>query len=387
MDVIIAIILITVAANFVINYVSQHFKIDSVRYLWILFGVHFVMTLAYIVTAAMSASDSVAYYNNAIQASDWFNLFETGTRFISFIAYIPAGLFGLSYYSTMLIFSFFGFLAVLLFYITTRENVQLKKTLFGFSYVELVFLLPNLHYWTSSLGKGSTILFGLGLFTFGLSRFNRRILFLILGSFFIYMVRPHIFFAMITSIMLGVLITTSGIKWYLRWLMFLLAGVLFLSLSDVVVEFAEVESMNIMGSDVLAHRVSELGKSDTGVDLQNYNFFMKMFTFWFRPLFVDGLSLVGMIASFENAFYLYMFFMFFREGILNFRFFNGWFRICLIFFLLGSVILAQVSGNLGIAMRQKAQMMPFFFIIFCKAMTYHADFSPRFNTLFRPQRI
>jgi hypothetical protein len=387
MDVILAIILIAVAANLIIQYVSQNFKVHSVRYLWILFGVHFLMTLAYIVTAAMSASDSVAYYNTAKQTAEWFKLFETGTNFISFVAYIPIGIMGLSYYSTMIIFSFFGFLAVLLFYLTTRENLQLKKSLFGLSFVELVFLLPNLHYWTSSLGKGSTILFGLGLFIFGLSRFNRRLIFLILGSFFIYMVRPHIFFAMVTSIMLGVLITSSGIKWYLRWLIFLLAGIMFLSLGDVVVEFAEVESMNIIGSDVLAHRVSELGKADTGVDLQNYNFFMKMFTFWFRPLFFDGLSLVGLFASFENAIYLYMFYMFFREGLLNFRYFNGWFRICLIFFLLGSVILAQVSGNLGIAMRQKAQMMPFFFIIFCKAMTYSSAYAPRMTSFLRPQRV
>ena len=43
-----------------------------------------------------------------------------------------------------------------------------------------------------------------------------------------------------------------------------------------------------------------------------------------------------------------------------------------LFFLFGSFILAQVSGNLGIAMRQKAQVMPFFFIIFCKAMSYRS---------------
>lgn len=40
---------------------------------------------------------------------------------------------------------------------------------------------------------------------------------------------------------------------------------------------------------------------------------------------------------------------------------NGWFRICFFIFLFGSFILAQVTGNLGIAIRQKAQLMPFLF--------------------------
>jgi hypothetical protein len=29
-----------------------------------------------------------------------------------------------------------------------------------------------------------------------------------------------------------------------------------------------------------------------------------------------------------------------------------------------------MAANLGLAMRQKAQIMPLFFIVYCKAMTY-----------------
>jgi hypothetical protein len=36
----------------------------------------------------------------------------------------------------------------------------------------------------------------------------------------------------------------------------------------------------------------------------------------------------------------------------------------------GSIALAQIAGNLGITMRQKAQIMPLFFILYCKAMSY-----------------
>ena len=385
MDVVIILLLILFTTSYIINYAASHFRIASTRYLWILFGVHALMTLVYFVSAALTSSDSVAYYDVAKETTDWFSLYESGTKFIAFLAYITVNFLGLSYYAVMIIFSFFGFLAVLLFYLVTSENVTLRNSFAKFSYVEIVFLLPNLHYWTASLGKGSTIVFGLALFTFGLSRFNRRLSFILLGGFLTYMVRPHIFFAMVTGIMLGILITTSGIKWYFRWLIFILAGVIFYSISGSVTEFAETESLNFFESDALSHRVSELSRSaGSGVNIQNYNFFFKMFTFWFRPLFVDGLTLIGLFASFENAFYLYMFYLFISKGLPNFRDYNGWFRICLIFFLLGSVILAQVSGNLGIAMRQKAQMMPFFFIVFCKALTFHPDFAPQRLGRLRP---
>jgi hypothetical protein len=374
MDVFLVIVLLLILAAFLINVVSHKFRVASVNYLWTLFAVHFLMTIAYIITASYSSSDSFAYFKKSSETETWGDLFGTGTIFISFLGWIFAHLMNLSYYSVMLIFSFFGFLSTLVFYITAKENIELKPVWGHFTYVELVFLLPNLHYWSSSLGKGSVILFGLASFAFGLSRFDRRILPLITGAILIYMVRPHILFTMILSIMLGVLLTSSGIKWYLRWFIFLTATIVFFSISDNVVEYAETDSLNILNSSSLSHRVQELSKATSGIDIQNYNIFMKMFTFWFRPLFFDGTSAVSLVASVENLFYLFMFIIIIRDGILNWRHWNGWFKICFFFFLLGSVILAQVSGNLGIAMRQKAQMMPFFFIIFCKALTYRKQY-------------
>jgi hypothetical protein len=375
MDFVITILLILLLASLVINQVVKNFSYVSKNYLWLLFGVHYVLTLVYILYASSTASDSYEYYRRSTEAIDWFSLFETGTRFISFFGGLFSRFFGLSYYSIMMLFSFFGFIAILLFYLSAKENISLPKKFGDYTYAEVIFLLPNIHFWSSSLGKGSVIMMGLALFTFGLSRFNRRLLYIIIGSFFVFMVRPHIFLALIVGIMLGLLVAGPGLRWYWRALIFLLAGVVFYLLSDQVVEYTEVGSLNFLASDNLSHKVSELGKADSGVDIGNYNIAMKLFTFWFRPLFVDGLSVMGLMASFENAIYLFMFFMIISRGIPNWNDMNGWFRICFFVFLLGSVMLAQVSGNLGIAMRQKAQMMPFLFIFFCKVMSYASGFT------------
>ncbi len=373
MDIVIIILLIFLFNTYIIKALSNRFDIASENYLWLLFAIHFLMSSAYMLYAFYTSSDSVAYYTVTSSADKWLPLFGTGTRFIHFLAWPFVSILGLSYYSVMIVFSYFGYLAIVLFYLTARENIRLDNVWMNYSPIELVFFLPNLHFWSSSLGKGSSILFGLGLFIFGLSRFNRRFFPLVFGGILTFFIRPHIFFTLVASVMIGVLITRSGIKPYLRWLIFLLSVIVFVYLSDEVLKFANTDSLDITSSATLSHRASELSKSSSGVNIQEYGLLMKMFTFWFRPLFIDGQGAFGFIVSFENIVYVYMFIVLVREGVFAWRTWNGWFRISFFIFLLGSFILAQVTGNLGIAMRQKAQFMPFFFILYCKALSYRQN--------------
>jgi hypothetical protein len=236
--------------------------------------------------------------------------------------------------------------------------------------VELVFLLPNLHFWTSSLGKGSCIVFGIALFTFGLSRFNKRFLHIIVGSVLIFYIRPHIFLILATGTASGILFTSGGMKLYLKWIIFILTVIIFISLTNSVLEFAKIDSLDIASSTSLSHRASELSKASSGVDIQKYGLLMKMFTFCFRPLFFDGNGVLGLLVSIENSIYIYMFFIILRSIFLFWRRWNGFFKISVFVFLAGAFVLGQVTGNLGIAMRQKAQVMPFFFIVFCAALSY-----------------
>ena len=375
MDIFIIIALILLFNTYLVKALNNKYHINAVSYLWTLFVVHFIISIAYIILAFATRSDSFAYYERASNASDWFKLFVYGTSFVDFLAWPFIKLFSLSYLSLMILFSYLGYLAIVIFYLALNENVELKPVWNNYSLKELVFLLPNLHFWSSSLGKGSIILLGLSLFTFGLSRFNRsgRGFLILFGSFLTLMIRPHIFLTLITSVMIGILITQSGIKPYIKWLIFSIAVILFFYLSQDVMKFANTESLDVISSNLLSHRAEELSKSKTGVDITNYNLFMKMFTFWFRPLFVDATGIVDFIVSFENLLYIVFFVAVIRSAVKNWLSWNGWFRILVFVFLLGSFLLAQVTGNLGIAMRQKAQFMPFFFIIYCKAVYYQQN--------------
>jgi hypothetical protein len=370
MDIIYVILFILLFNAYFIKVIAG--RVSNVResYLWILFAVHFLLTCAYLFYAAQSRSDSVSYYLNTSDTPNWLDLFQTSTKFIGFLSWPFINILGLTYYAVMILFSYFGYIAVVLFYLTAKENIVLPLAWNDFTATELVFLLPNLHFWSSSLGKGSNILLGLAMVAYGLSRFNRRLITILAGSFLVYMIRPHIILAVVVSVAIGIFLTRRGIGKVYKWIIFVIAIAAFYYMSDQVLKFTESDSFDITSSDALSHRVSELSKASSGVDIQNYNIVFKLFTFWFRPLFVDGLGALGLIVSFENLICLIMFIYLIRFGIKSWGNWNGYFRIVVFIFLLGSFMLAQVSGNLGIALRQKAQFMPFFFILFCKAMYY-----------------
>ena len=70
--------------------------------------------------------------------------------------------------------------------------------------------------------------------------------------------------------------------------------------------FAGLDSENLVESfdQFSSHRSTELAKAGSGIDTSNYPLLLKLFTFWYRPLFVDSPGPVGLIVSFENVFYL-----------------------------------------------------------------------------------
>lgn len=369
MDIIIIILLLLLINSYLVKYVSQNFRVSSQEYIWGLFFFHFLISIGYLLYTLSARSDSVSYFLRTTEVGSWLSLYETGTKFVGFVAWPFINVLNLSYYSMMILFSFLGYLGILLFYIIIKENNVSRPILFNLTIIELVFLLPNLHFWTSSLGKGSLVFLGIGFFVYGLSRINRRIIPAIIGAYIIYMIRPHILLALTISVIIGLFLTNIGVRPLFKWLLLIIAVVVFYYLSGSVLQFTDVDSLDITSSSTLSHRASELSRSDSGVDINNYNIFLKLFTFWFRPLFIDGLGILGFIASIENALCLFMAIIVIKYLITNWSEWNGFFRIGIFIFILGSFILAQVSGNLGIALRQKSQFMPFLFLLYCKAVS------------------
>lgn len=345
-------------ANFVNGKLNEH-------YFDILFSVHLFFGIVYLLYAYATRSDSGEYYRITVQTKTWSELFQTGTFFIRFLCYPLSNILGLSYNSVMFIFAFLGFEGILLFYLAARENITKVKLVFGgMTLLEILFILPNCHFWSASLGKGSVMIFAIGLTFYGLSRFNSRFPHLMIGAFLVYMVRSHMLLAIVIGLALGLFFSQSGIKWYVRYSLLSISILAVFLLSDNVLENTGTESLNIFDSQKIDTRAKELGKGNSGLDLANYNQGFKLFTFIFRPLFFDAPGFMGIISSFENVFLLFLAFRF----LMNFPSFwslsNGFHKSAFFIFLLAAISLAQISGNLGIAIRQKSQIFPLLFFIY-----------------------
>jgi hypothetical protein len=276
----------------------------------------------------------------------------------------------------MLIFAYLGLNGVVLFYLSAKENIPQYKPIGNTSYslIEWVFLLPNIHFWSNSIGKGPTMLWGISMIIYGLSRFNRRYLYIIFGALFVFQIRGHILFLMILGAGAGLFFTLRGIKWYYKGLMMIAVLVVTFTTVDDMGKYTGRNDLDVTQSTKFQKRALSNTSATSGVDLGNYNQAQKLFTFWYRPLFVDAPGFLGIVVSFENALYVFFTIGIIRYGLTNWKEWNGWFRISFFIFIFGSIALAQIAGNLGIAIRQKAQIMPLFFILYCKAMSYRKGY-------------
>jgi hypothetical protein len=133
--------------------------------------------------------------------------------------------------------------------------------------------------------------------------------------------------------------------------------------------------VNLQDSDNLVEDFGEFSEdraenlsrgAGSGVDIASYPLPLKLFTFWFRPLFVDAPNILGLIVSFENLLYLIIFLKILKKDFITFiRRSPAIVKMSSVIFLLTSFAMTFVMSNLGIIMRQKQMVMYFlFFVVF-----------------------
>lgn len=370
MDIILLFLILIILNQMVINGLTARFTFLSRKILLSLFYYHLFFLVVYYVYTLYNASDSILYYADAKLIGENWDIFRyTGTHFIENFSAIFVQV-GLSYESMMLLYSWFGYLGFVYAYIYFKENITIDVKIFKkFDLMTVLLFLPNMHFWTVSLGKGSLIFMGLMMFAFAVKIPQKRILILLLGGFFVYMIRPPIMFFALVGVMVGILIGREKISAGQRILVVVAAiGFLFVA-SSTILKYANLEgSENYIEdfqnfSEVQSKRLKSGGSS---VDMNNYSLPFKFFTFWFRPLFIDSPGILGLFSSAENLLYLLLF-----AKILNMRFVRFirkapyMVKMSAVTFLTTSFAMTFVMSNLGIMMRQKAQVMYFaFFVIY-----------------------
>ncbi|WP_116106157.1 hypothetical protein [Lewinella sp. IMCC34191] len=386
MTVVLALVVVVVVAYLLISAYSDQVR-HSQQFAWGLFCYHVLFAVVYYLYALAKPSDSKAYYrigSNGVprhlfgadpESVGWIDFYGFGTTFIDFLVYPFVYLLGFSYEAAMLLFSVFGFVGFFFFYLLLAERTVYRHKFFGIDVVVLIFFFPIAHFYSASLGKGSVILAGMGMLFYGLNNMRERLPVLLIGALIVLHIRPHVMGALMASAVVGAIISNKGLKLWQKVAIVGISAFGAVPLLEVAFGSAGIESLDV--EEVLSaadKRATDHLSANSAVDIQNYSQPMILFTFLFRPLFVDSPNAMGLIVSCENLLYLILFIKIISLRFVKYFVQSPWMvKTSFIAFIVISLALAQFSSNLGLATRQKTQVTYLFFIV----LLSYADYSYR----------
>ena len=335
----------------------------------LLYLYHIFFFGVYYTYALFNPSDSKNYFARPqTPGLDWFEFFGTSTTFIDFISWPFINILNFNYEMMMVLYAWFGYIGFLYAYMFFRESIPIKIKVFKkIDFLFLVLFLPNMHFWTASLGKGSAIFMGLMMFMYSIKSPKARWGTLTLSSFLIYFIRPHVFLFIAVGVVLGYMTGREKVSFAKKLIIYfgMIGGLYFAQ--DTILGMAGLEGTDDIVSEFESFsdvRANELAKSDSGVDMASYPLPLKLFTFWFRPLFFDAPGLLGLIVSVENLIYLLLFIKILKKDFIKFiKKSPILVKTSLTVFFLSSLALTFVMSNLGIIMRQKSMVMYFLFFV------------------------
>lgn len=334
----------------------------NLKYLWFYHLAFGIIYWTYVVHGP--GGDSLHYFRESKELSfqEAISLFDArgaGSYGMYLINALPTkfmGFFGLS-----MIYTLLGYIGIVCFYVLFSKHIKFNTKLGNYNLFPLVFFLPNLHFWSAGLGKDTLLFFCIGLFVYSMQQPSKHLFKIALIMILSYIIRPHITIFLIASFGLG-FVLDGNLKLYQK---FFLGGVFlvaFILLFDNIMEFLKIEDLNTDTVDQFSEsKVSLLSRAKTGssVDISNYPYPLKIFTFLYRPLFFDINGVLAIVASFENLLLLILSWKLVRLNPIKI-FKNGNFIVksLFIFLIIGSLSFSLILGNMGIMLRQKNMFIP-----------------------------
>ena len=300
---------------------------------------------------------------------------ETGTPFMEFLTGLFYAVAPLDLFVGMLFFGLLSFLGMYLFLRAFRLAVPDGDHR---RYALLVLLVPTMVFWPSSLGKDAWLVFSLGVSTYGAARVLRRVrfgyIFSALGIAAAFMVRPHIaaLFALSFAAAFAIRFRDPEVrKGALGWITGLLivgagAGFVAANFGDELPrdEFAEGPLTEQVFRET--ERRTETGSSafDSRPVRNPMDFAHALVTVPFRPFPTEAHNLQAQVASLEGLALLALVLLSApRLASIPRALLRQPFVAMATAYSIGFVIAFSNVANFGILTRQRAQLLPFLFVL------------------------
>ena len=335
---------------------------------------HMFFGLVYWTYAQFNRSDSIQYFNKTKYGwVNWFDAYSAGTDFVEWLAFPWVRWLGFNFDMMMFLTTWLGFWGFVYFYLFFKENLRFNPKFEGWDAITIFMFLPNMHFWTASFGKGAIIFAGIGFLVYGLSWPGKRIPHMLFGGYLCYMIRPHILFAILIGMGVGFVLGKEKVPAYQKYLVAVGAVLISMFVYEDLLIFLGYDPNNVVDSfeEESALNRDRLQSAGSAVDMGSYSLPMKLFTFWFRPLFIDSPNVIGLVVSMENALYIYMFSKVISKDFIKYmRVAPAMVKMSALVFISISLSMTFVMSNLGIIIRQKSQIMYFMLFVIVAFMDW-----------------
>jgi hypothetical protein len=303
-----------------------------------------------------------------------------GNGFVKIVLAEIYAVIGVNRLAGYFVFSLIGFFGVYFFYRAFRLALPEADHR---RYARLVFLMPALVFWTSSVGKEALIVFGLGLCAWGAARLfvQQRGGYLLLGAgiWECALVRPHVALIVFVAVAAGFVMRrsqrSSGFGLARRLIGIGMLAAIGTVLVQVNTQFFSLKSLNgDTVESVLDKNQEHLGANE-GNTGQGYGssqaarkitpggFPRSLVTILFRPFPYEAKGVPLLASSAQSTLLLLLVAASPRRlwAMIKRSPRQPYVLMCLLFSLIFIYLFASLS-NLGIIDRERVQLLPFFFV-------------------------
>ncbi|MGH9022865.1 MAG: hypothetical protein ACRDV9_07180 [Acidimicrobiia bacterium] len=286
-----------------------------------------------------------------------------GTGFIELLTGILYTVIGPTKVGGFLVFSWLGFWGLYLFYRAFRIALPDGDHR---RYGLLIFFLPSMVFWPSSIGKDAWMALTLGLIAYGAARMVARrgsgLLFVVAGTLGSAMVRPHITVMAVAALMASYLLASSSNRSYAAPLIKLAGSAALVGVFAFA--FLSVQNFFKLADGGSVEEVFDKTNVDTtkGTSFKCGSGPVCAFSVLFRPLPIEARNPQILFASLEGAVLLVLFVMNVRR-LRNFlpRRRNAYLTFAATYSAMFVVAFSNVA-NFGILARQRVQLFPLVFV-------------------------
>lgn len=349
--------------------------INRLNWLWcyhLVFGF-----IYYFYVLSQGGSDSLTYWKGAKHISGDQALqsliVSKGTQAMYAINYIPSKILDFSFFTGTVLYCFLGFMGIAFFYKIAIELIPYNPKIYGVFLFPAILYFPNLHFWSVAVGKDAPIFFCVGLFAYSLLSLNKRISLIVLSLLLSFIIRPHIALFLVLAFSMAYLLN-SKMAIYKRVFLFLVLISIGLVMLPSVMEYSKIEKLTNESFNQFAEKgIKNLSSSDTGsrVDMSSYPLPIKIFTFLFRPTFIDIKNGPGLLGAIENLILLILSInVLIRNPFETFKKAPFVIKGLLIFLVIGTIAFSLSLGNLGIMLRIRNMFLPGMLIFIVWSFSY-----------------